>query len=520
MDEDTLQRSLRSRPPADPVYRPRLTDQRATIAPAGSPRQDRVTAHRPTLLTRFQTMNATLKLAALAVLALAVGVGVVQLRQSTDQIGTAPSPSPSPSPLVWSPASLEQDWPAPVRAEPVGGPVVVPLAREYTDRSGDIESFDVPWVDIGEVTAKVGGSNKNGDVNVDVASSPPAPAGDSNEPWIAYGLVVDTDLDGVADVRLGMDRIRTELAPWARTREDTAVRVWRTDLRTGTTESGEAESTVCDCYFPGGPRDGPVTIYPQGPAIQGRFYVWASVIQDGRVVTDYAPDTGWFDTAPLVWTPASIEQDWPAPVRQEAAGDPVIIPFAAGYLDGRQDTGGYDIPWIDIIGVRDDICNPHGACLDLAGGAPGSLDPRDSWIAYGLVFDTDLDGVADVRLGMDRVPTELAGWKDSPSHIRSRAWRTDLRTGVTDYGEVGDKIADGQIPGGEPEGAFVKLYPHNSLADDYLTDDGSFPGPTNAKGFPEYLAIPGRFYVWASVIEDGRVVATDYAPDTGWLVKP
>ena len=26
------------------------------------------------------------------------------------------------------------------------------------------------------------------------------------------------------------------------------------------------------------------------------------------------------------------------------------------------------------------------------------------------------------------------------------------------------------------------------------------------------------FYAWASVIVDGRVVATDYAPDAGWLV--
>ena len=26
------------------------------------------------------------------------------------------------------------------------------------------------------------------------------------------------------------------------------------------------------------------------------------------------------------------------------------------------------------------------------------------------------------------------------------------------------------------------------------------------------------FYVWASVIKDGRVVATDYAPDVGWLL--
>jgi hypothetical protein len=29
--------------------------------------------------------------------------------------------------------------------------------------------------------------------------------------------------------------------------------------------------------------------------------------------------------------------------------------------------------------------------------------------------------------------------------------------------------------------------------------------------------LPHRFYAWASVIKDGRVVATDYAPDVGWL---
>ena len=29
--------------------------------------------------------------------------------------------------------------------------------------------------------------------------------------------------------------------------------------------------------------------------------------------------------------------------------------------------------------------------------------------------------------------------------------------------------------------------------------------------------LPTRLYAWASMIEDGRVVATDYAPDTGWL---
>ena len=26
-----------------------------------------------------------------------------------------------------------------------------------------------------------------------------------------------------------------------------------------------------------------------------------------------------------------------------------------------------------------------------------------------------------------------------------------------------------------------------------------------------------RFYVWASVIVDGEIVGTDYAPDAGWI---
>jgi hypothetical protein len=31
------------------------------------------------------------------------------------------------------------------------------------------------------------------------------------------------------------------------------------------------------------------------------------------------------------------------------------------------------------------------------------------------------------------------------------------------------------------------------------------------------ILFPPRFYAWASMIEDGRVVATDYAPNAGRL---
>ena len=185
---------------------------------------------------------------------------------------TAPVASPTTGPLAWSPASLEQDWPAPVRAEPDGDPVIVPLAGGYTDPSGDIESSDVPWVDIQSVTA----ANGKGRFWVDVVAIPPSPRGDlSNVPRIAYGQVFDTDLDGVADVRHGMDRVPVELTPRGGADDDWEVHAWRTDLRTGTTVSGSSDSSVCDCLYPD-EFSHRAYIYP-GQAIPGRFYVWASV---------------------------------------------------------------------------------------------------------------------------------------------------------------------------------------------------------------------------------------------------
>jgi hypothetical protein len=291
-------------PPATAAARVRLgsrTPPGLTYRPA-TPSEGGVGIHRPTLRTRFLTMNALLKLAAVAVLTLAVGIGVVQLRPSTDQIGTAPAPSPSPSPLVWSPASIEQDWPAPVRDEPVGDPVVIPITDGYLDPRGDIESPDMPWIDI----LHVGASRRNG-ASLHVASGAASGLVVPSDPWIAYGLVFDLDLDGVADVRLGLDRVPAELTPWRGDREpgDTTIRAWRTDLRTGVTEYGHAGVTICDCLWP---EDGDESVrrakfHPHNSGtpyrfgeIPGRIYVWASVIQDGRVVaTDYAPDVGWLE---------------------------------------------------------------------------------------------------------------------------------------------------------------------------------------------------------------------------------
>ena len=164
---------------------------------------------------------------------------------------------PSPAPLAWSPASIEQDWPAPVREEPVGDPVIIPFADgylDYLDPQGDIESPDMPWIDI--VHAEQGGCSNPDGVCVKLAAGVPPGLVVPSDPWIAYGLVFDTDLDGVADVRLGLDQVPAELrtdrtlSPSGGDGDNNVLRVWKTDLRTGVTETGVAGDWICQCGYP------------------------------------------------------------------------------------------------------------------------------------------------------------------------------------------------------------------------------------------------------------------------------
>jgi hypothetical protein len=207
-----------------------------------------------------------------------------------------PPASPSPVALTWSAASLEQDWPAPVRAEPGGPPTIVPddggsapdaadyESPAYHDPVGDVGSSAPSWVDIGTVT--MGSSTI---IFVDLAQTIPSPVPEPADAWIAYGLVLDSDGDGVADVRLGIDNLPA----------DGGHRAWRTDLHTGRTESavgapyGYVGDLYFDTFYPG--ESGPAMRFSGGGARAG-YYVWASVIEDGRIVaTDYAPDAGWLE---------------------------------------------------------------------------------------------------------------------------------------------------------------------------------------------------------------------------------
>lgn len=214
----------------------------------------------------------------------------------------------------------------------------------------------------------------------------------------------------------------------------------------------------------------------------------------------------------LLWTPERYAQDWPAALRSEPLGGGPEILLVHGdnahwdaeegawegleYVDIVGDAGSGTSPWIDIREARLSGAGIASYSIELAGGVPlPSTDPTSRWIAYGIVVDVDGDGIADERVGIDNMP--------DGNH---RAWSTDLRTGRTKwkagpgYGLVYD---DGAALGG-------------------LGLDTWFPSVTEETEnvILRYSGGSGRFYAWASVIEEGRVVATDYAPDVGWLVEP
>jgi hypothetical protein len=208
-------------------------------------------------------------------------------------------------------------------------------------------------------------------------------------------------------------------------------------------------------------------------------------------------------TGPLTWTQASLKEDWPAPVRPEPAGAALVLPWPETlaeqeghhqYTDPSGDTGSDCYPWVDIREIG------SSGYWNLVSNQPPVVHPNEQWIAYGAVFDVDSDGVPDWRYGMDNMPVDAKGERPH------RVWVTDLHSGLT------------EAAAGPPYGAVVgdSFYPNGG---DFGVRIGIF-GPGRPGHLPksvEELATDVHFYVWASVIQDGRVVATDYAPDAGWL---
>ena len=215
------------------------------------------------------------------------------------------------------------------------------------------------------------------------------------------------------------------------------------------------------------------------------------------------------DATGLRWTLESTGRDWPAPVRQEPPGGAAVVAgerrltgetedergvierfYDHEYADPHGDVSGLASESVDITSVT--VGNhPSGVSFHIAVPAPRLPDPGERWIAFGLVVDSDGDGGPDVRIGMDNAPGDV-----------HREWVTDLAAGTT-VAQVGPPYGHvGPLPGG-------------------MWLDTWYPGEEGAedRGILRVGRLPteARLYAWASVIEDGQILGTDYAPDEGWI---
>lgn len=135
---------------------------------------------------------------------------------------------------------------------------------------------------------------------------------------------------------------------------------------------------------------------------------------------------------------------------------------------------------------------------ELAGRPPRAADLARArrFLAYGLVFETTGDGVADYAVGISN---------DAPRAGDLRVWVTDIAAGQTRE----------QIGG--PYGFPVEFsYPDEQDLGMVPTMVFTFLGDSAPRGLTE----ASRFYAWTSVTDGGMVVGWDYAPDTGWLSRP
>jgi hypothetical protein len=150
--------------------------------------------------------------------------------------------------------------------------------------------------------------------------------------------------------------------------------------------------------------------------------------------------------------------------------------------------------WADIAAVGRGFSGPTYWKLEFADPPPDweGIDPDDTVIAYGVVLETNGDGIADYVIGIDN---------DAPRQGDYRVWVTNVATGETTEqlgGPYGYPV-EFVHPDEHPEDPFMQFW--------FLPGSNVVPN----------RGLSARYYAWASVAEGGEVVAWDYAPDAGWL---
>lgn len=193
---------------------------------------------------------------------------------------------------------------------------------------------------------------------------------------------------------------------------------------------------------------------------------------------DAAPPT------PAVPPPDTTPTGWTGPLREGSSMQVVTQPGA------RSDPRDAALDGVDILETRSGGYRRDRWSLEVARPPRVStLDPARTIFEYGVVIDAEEDGDADCHIGINN---------DAPKAGDYRVWMTNLTTGVTEE----------QI--GPPYGFPIDFGGFGSM------QFFSIPGIPN----PCDLYIPSSYYAYASLTEEGRVTAWDYAPDAAWLEMP
>jgi hypothetical protein len=207
---------------------------------------------------------------------------------------------------------------------------------------------------------------------------------------------------------------------------------------------------------------------------------------DAGQSTTSTSDPSTTTSGPSVWSGPMLDRGTVVR-RMTAGGDGTLA-----WQDPLDDAVGF----VDVERVR---FSPQGQphwYIELAAEPPVPADREPGQlIAYGLVLDTTGDGVADHVVGIDN---------DAPEQGDFHVWVTDLATG-----ETAEQI-------GPPYGVPVEF----SHPDE---ESGPVEPPTMVFTFLAGTRPAGldsatvRFYAWTSTTRDGTLVASDYAPDSGWV---
>ena len=273
-------------------------------------------------------------------------------------------------------AEAPLEWTGPVRAEVAGAGV----ATLDTGEDGSLVWSEAPdtapaWADVRRIGIVPDFQNWRLELGLD---HPRREALSRADQILAFGFVMDTNADGVADYVVGIDN----------NADDDAVHVWLTNMATGDTDerfSGPyGDPFDFSTSFENEPPDGPRR--PSGGSFFNvgfappelfdfettRFYAWSSLTEAGDVVAwDYAPDRGWIGApqrdrvgctpiaCPMTGPePGPGAREWIVTVENQSARD--------AHLFVAMDTS----PMGDLVGTATPASIPAGASQQVVLAVP------------------------------------------------------------------------------------------------------------------------------------------------------